>query len=166
MHKRLLHMCLYLIELSKICKSNGKVEVSSEIERSVSVIGKPNSKAVASVKREFNDRKEKQIQDAVQWVHVHFGSCVGKRALKETIINTAKKVGITVTGLDVNSLQQDKFEQASDCMTEVKQKSSESANKTPEKISVLSLNTNAIVPMTLNSLTKSARAKHRFGTVA
>ena len=77
---------------------------------------KLNSKAVASVKRKFNDQKEKQIQDAVQWVHVHFGSCVGKRALKETIINTAKKVGITVTGLDVNSLQQDKFEQASNCI--------------------------------------------------
>ena len=68
------------------------------------------------MKRKFNDQKEKQIQDAVQWVHVHFGSCVGKRALKETIINTAKKVGITVTGLDVNSLQQDKFEQASNCI--------------------------------------------------
>ena len=86
--------------------------------------------------------------------------------MKENIINTAKKVGITVTGLDVNNMQQDKFEQALSCMTEVKQISSESANKTPEKISILSLNTNAIVPMTPNSLTKSVRGKHRFGTEA
>ena len=86
--------------------------------------------------------------------------------MKENIINTAKKVGITVTGLDVNNMQQDKFEQALSCMTEVKQISSESANKTPEKISILSLNTNAIVPMAPNSLTKSARGKHRFGTAA
>ena len=51
-------------------------------------------------------------------------------------------------------------------MSEVKQKSSESANKTPDNISILSLNTNAIIPMTPNSLTKWATAKHRFGTVA
>ena len=49
----------------------------------------------------------------------------------------------------------------------VKQKkSSENANKTPKKISTCSLNTNAVVPMTPCLLTKSARAKHRFGTAA
>ena len=63
-------------------------------------------------------------------------------------------------------MQQDKFEQTLNCMTKVKQISSESANKTPEKISILSLNTNAIVPMTPNSFTKSVRGKHRFGTAA
>ena len=38
-----------------------------KIKGSVSVIGKPNSKAEASVKRKFIDLKEKQIQDAGQW---------------------------------------------------------------------------------------------------
>ena len=58
-HKRFLHMWLYLIELSKICKNNGKVEVSSEIEGLVSVIGKQKSEAEASVKRKFIDLNEK-----------------------------------------------------------------------------------------------------------
>ena len=58
-HKSFLHMWLYLIELSKICKNNGKVEVSSEIDGLVSVIGKQNSEAEASVKRKFIDLKEK-----------------------------------------------------------------------------------------------------------
>ena len=65
MHKSSLHMCLYLIALSKICKSNGKVEVSSEIKRSVSIIWKPNFKAEAPVKRKFIDWKEKEIQGPV-----------------------------------------------------------------------------------------------------
>ena len=65
MHKSSLHMCLYLIALSKICKSNGKVEVSSEIKVSVFVIWKPNSNIEASMKRKFIDQKEKQIQEAV-----------------------------------------------------------------------------------------------------
>ena len=48
----------------------------------------------------------------------------------------------------------------------VKQKkSSENTNKASEKILTYSFNTNAVVPMTLRLLTKSARAKQRFGTV-
>ena len=58
--------------------------------------------------------------------------CWDKWASKETIINTVKRLGITVTGLDVNSMQKHKLEQVLNCMTEVKQKSSESANKTPK----------------------------------
>ena len=81
-----------------------------------------------------------------------------KWASKKTIINATKRVGITATALDVNSIQQDKFEEALNCMAEVKQKFSESAR--PEKISTLSLNTNAVVPIT------SCSAKHRFGSAA
>ena len=79
-HKSFLHMYLYLIELSKTCKNNGKVEVSSEIEGSVSVIGKQNSEAENSVKRKFIDQKEKQIQDAVRCVH---GSYLGQMGIEE-----------------------------------------------------------------------------------
>ena len=58
--------------------------------------------------------------------------CWDKQASKETIINNVKRLGITVTGLDVNSMQKHKLEQVLNCMTEVKQKPSESANKTPK----------------------------------
>ena len=83
MHKSFLHMRLYLIELSKTCKNNGKVNVSSDIKGSVSVIRNPNSKTEASVKRKFIDQKEKQIQDAVQWVHFHSDSYVGQIGTEE-----------------------------------------------------------------------------------
>ena len=65
-----------------------------------------------------------------------------KLALKKTIINTAQKVGITATGLEVNSMQQDKFEPALNYMVDVKQKSSEKASQESlkgEKVRWLSL---------------------------
>lgn len=63
---------MLLTELSKICKNNGKVKVSEII--GLSSAGKPNSEAEAAVKGKFIDQKSKQIQDNVQWVHVHCGS--------------------------------------------------------------------------------------------
>ena len=63
---------MLLTELSKICKNNGKVKVSEII--GLSSAGKPNSEAEAAVKGRFIDQKSKQIQDNVQWIHVHCGS--------------------------------------------------------------------------------------------
>ena len=50
---------MLLTELSKICKNNGKVNVS-EI-KGLSSVGKPNSEGEAAVKGKFIDQKSKQI---------------------------------------------------------------------------------------------------------
>lgn len=47
-----------------------------------SVIGKPNSMTKALVKRKFVAQKEQQIQDVVQWVHVHSGSYVRQMGIE------------------------------------------------------------------------------------
>lgn len=45
----------------------GKPKFTLRLKGSVAVIGKPNSKAEATVKRSFINLKEKQIEDAVLW---------------------------------------------------------------------------------------------------
>ena len=59
-----------------------------------------------------------------------------KWALRDTIINAAKRVGISKEGLNVNNMQQDKFQQAANGMAQnQKQWSSGSlAPSTPKKI--------------------------------
>ena len=81
-------------------------------------------------------------------------------APEETIVNAAERVGISKSGLDVNKMQQDKFEQAATCM----EGEGPSLVKTPEKSKTRSATTQVNAPNTPRSQVKLARAKFRFGS--
>ena len=82
-------------------------------------------------------------------------------APEETIINAAERVGISKVGLDVNKMQQDKFDQAARCM---EGESSSVIVKTPEKSKTRSATTPVSAPNTPRSQLKLAKAKFRYGS--
>ena len=81
-------------------------------------------------------------------------------APKDAIVNAVQRVGISRTGLDVRTMQQDKFEQAAKCMDT---ESSQPSLCTPKKALWSSFST-VVSPLTPNSLSNTARKKFRYGS--
>lgn len=119
--------------------------------------------------REYNKAKEK-LFTAFQTINrENFMSILGemwdKWASEDIIINAAKRVGISTTGLNVNDMQQDKFEQALNCMSQVQENDSRGpSTSTPKKVSTRSSQRIMKEPTTPRSLSKIAQTKHRYGS--
>ena len=76
--------------------------------------------------REYNNMKNK-LFPAFQTINREgfmkiLGSMWDKWASKDTIITAAKRVGISKNGLNVKDMQQDKFQQAANCMAQLRSK--------------------------------------------
>jgi len=82
----------------------------------------------------------------------------------EIIESAAQRVGISQSGLDVNKMHQDKFQQAANCMDKESQDATTPHNS-PEKSLTRSASKSAEYPATPRSQSKLARTKHRFGSV-
>ncbi|XP_065677263.1 uncharacterized protein LOC136071680 [Hydra vulgaris] len=94
------------------------------------------------------------------------GEMWDKWASRDTIINAAKRVGISKEGLSVNNMQQDKFHQAANCMVQNQEQepSSNLVLSTPKKICTRSSANVLLTPITPHSFPKLAKTNHRYGS--
>lgn len=94
------------------------------------------------------------------------GAIWDKWASENTIINAAKRVGISKDGLNVNDMQQDKFQQAADLIAQnQEQGSSENPGPgTPKKVCTRSSTHASLTAATPRSISKLAKGKHRYGS--
>ena len=87
-------------------------------------------------------------------------------APEQTIVNAAKRVGISKVGLNVENMQQDKFQQAANIMAT--EDSPEPGPSTPKRMytrsSTNTPESTSCQPTTPVSMSKLARSKHKYGS--
>ena len=97
------------------------------------------------------------------------GEMWDKWAPKEIILKAAKRVGISKSGLNVDHMQQDKFQQAANIMNKDQDSSDKPGPSTPKRICTRSLSTTpsspSELPTTPTSLSKLAKSKHKYGSL-
>ena len=124
----------------------------------------PNTK----LHQEYNKKREELFSPFQTINREGFMTILGEIwdvwAPKDVIINAAQRVGISSKGLDVQKMQQDKFEQAARCMETENNKTTQCTPRKTRSSEAATPTRMANAPTTPNSLSKIAKTKYRYGS--
>ncbi|XP_066924340.1 uncharacterized protein [Clytia hemisphaerica] len=126
-----------------------------------------------SLHKEYNSKRDELFPGFQTINREGFMNILGeiweKWATEETILKAAKRVGISKDGLNVEDMQQDKFEQAALIMNkdkDIEKPGPSTPNKRCTRTSArATLGSSAETPSTPKSMSKLAQSKYKYGSV-